>query len=369
MVIEQGTSGLKSNPAAAGSSGTVLAYFNRYQQVLAGILEGDGYQFDEQTMTDMRAYGTEEPSIFSSQTFAGLDFYGFMTSPESYALVRQGILENVAADEQARQLEILELVKIDSERMVREYPREMDGPVANAQAVHLAFVQTVNPAGAEEALANVGPNEEIVERIASGVILSMSETELMDNFTAPVLNDPTIVTPEPDSPSTLPVAPTLVAAAAPDVAIPPVEEPVFLETISLEVEEDPAVVEDEAPSHTDYEVQSGDSLWKIAEEFYGLESAADIQQAVAAIAHANGLQNGADANDIDIGQVLKLPDSPVSEGKTLDWAALDRDSGISISSTFAMTATGQTPAPANIDSAPEIVVRPQTRPDGLAPAA
>ncbi len=124
----------------------------------------------------------------------------------------------------------------------------------------------------------------------------------------------------------------------------------------------------EEPGSTDYTVARGDNLWKIAQEFYGLEKNADIQKAVETIARANGLSEGANANHIDIGQVLKLPDSPTSEGPDLDWAALDRDSRTGISAKFDVAATGIFAAD-NIDEAPETPVRNAFRPDALAPAA
>ncbi|MFA5592177.1 MAG: LysM peptidoglycan-binding domain-containing protein [Micavibrio sp.] len=95
--------------------------------------------------------------------------------------------------------------------------------------------------------------------------------------------------------------------------------------------------DDEEADYQDYEVKRGDSLWKIAKAHYGLDDNVsdpaekqairrDIASAVEKIAHFNGLENGTDANNLRIGQALKLPDSPLpGEEQTLDWAALDRD--------------------------------------------
>lgn len=130
-----------------------------------------------------------------------------------------------------------------------------------------------------------------------------------------------------------------------------------------------SIPEEDTSTTTDYTVERGDNLWKIAREFYGLESPADIQRAVDHIASLNGLGEGTDANNIKTGQVLQLPDSPVTPESTprLDWAALDRDSGISITSTFAMAVRNESPSAAvQADNEPR---RPVARPDNLAPAA
>ncbi len=214
------------------SNSVALSYFNRYQQVVKGIVDEGTLEFDDQTIADMKAYGTDEPAIIYAGTMAGQDFYGFMTSPESYDLVKQGIMENVSLADQTRQLEILDLLKIDADRMARDFPRAMDGPIADAQGEHLAFASTVNPEQADEVLADVGTNHEIAQRVASNIVMSMPEIKLVENFTAAVDVDPTI--PKNDlsvSPSaSAPLLSSFNADSAPviDTTTPPAPEKVVL---------------------------------------------------------------------------------------------------------------------------------------------
>lgn len=60
----------------------------------------------------------------------------------------------------------------------------------------------------------------------------------------------------------------------------------------------------------DYQIQKGDSLWKIAQQQYGLQSNNDIARAVEILAQQNGL---ADANLIIAGASLKLPENLFDE--------------------------------------------------------
>lgn len=80
------------------------------------------------------------------------------------------------------------------------------------------------------------------------------------------------------------------------------------------------------PSFTDYTVEAGDSLWRIAREQYGLTDNREIARAVEHIANANDMTAGTAANHIDIGQVLHLPDAGTLTGApatSLNWPALD----------------------------------------------
>lgn len=92
-----------------------------------------------------------------------------------------------------------------------------------------------------------------------------------------------------------------------------------------------AVEVNDVETQKTYEVQGGDSLWKIAKDEYGLTDYKDIMRAVDHIANNNNLENGVDANHIDVGQKLKMPTAaevaqPVgAPGKPLDWKALDED--------------------------------------------
>lgn len=74
-------------------------------------------------------------------------------------------------------------------------------------------------------------------------------------------------------------------------------------------------------------VQNGDNLWNIAKNEYGLSSYKDIMRAVDHIAVANGLEQGTDANWIQIGQSINMPTAeqiaqPIN---ALDWNALSSD--------------------------------------------
>lgn len=101
----------------------------------------------------------------------------------------------------------------------------------------------------------------------------------------------------------------------------------------IAVEQEPAPEperEAEIIENTAYIVQPGDSLWKIAQDTYGLDSYKDIMRAVEHIAHENGLSEGVQANHIDVGQELSMPtleavSGPLPQPPGLDWHALDAD--------------------------------------------
>lgn len=93
----------------------------------------------------------------------------------------------------------------------------------------------------------------------------------------------------------------------------------------------------------EYTVERGDNLWKIAQSYYGLDDPKHIKQAVETIAAANNMTEGVQANRLNVGQVIKLPDSPTApaEGQAgLNWAALDADTNSRLRSTFNAPATG-----------------------------
>lgn len=347
--------GIISNPSEiqpAISDSVALAYFNRYQQVIKGIVDEGTLTFDDQTIQDMQAYGSDEPAIIYAGTMAGQNFYGFMTSPETYENVKQGILNNVDASDQARQLEILDLLKVDAERMVRDFPREMDGPTGDAQAVHLAFVQTINPDAAPQVLEDIGINTEIAERIASNVVMSMPEPDLIENFTAPAEVDPTI--PVLDSAPSKPTAPLLASATEGD-AVPVVDN--TTPEIVLAAEKEVVEVTPDPQSQT-YEIQHGDTLSKIVADHYGLTEWSDIQRVYETVARNNGIK---DPDLIYTGNNLVLFDDP-----TVDLFPESKTASSDFNVAFNASAEGLVAA--NSPEAP--VVRPQPRPaDLLAPAA
>lgn len=98
------------------------------------------------------------------------------------------------------------------------------------------------------------------------------------------------------------------------------------------------------PDHTEYEVARGDNLWKIAKEHYGLTDNKDIQAAVDKIAFENDMGEGTNANRIQPGQILRLPDDPVKgpNDPSLDWRALDAEvkAGQIFRNDFGQAATG-----------------------------
>jgi LysM repeat protein len=80
----------------------------------------------------------------------------------------------------------------------------------------------------------------------------------------------------------------------------------------------------------EYTVEKGDNLWNIAKNYYGFGGGDDasIMEAVTKISIMNGLEEGTNANNLRIGQELKLPDSPSLSNwndpdTSLDWVALD----------------------------------------------
>lgn len=111
---------------------------------------------------------------------------------------------------------------------------------------------------------------------------------------------------------------------------PEVEEPVTEASIlQFQVQEPEAEVETQK-DFQEYEVARGDNLWNIAKEHYGLGRGDDaaIMEAVTKISILNGLEQGTNANNLKIGQEIKLPDSPSlanwnGPDNRLDWEALD----------------------------------------------
>ncbi|PZO82067.1 MAG: hypothetical protein DI626_10430 [Micavibrio aeruginosavorus] len=128
------------------------------------------------------------------------------------------------------------------------------------------------------------------------------------------------------------------------------------------VEIAPVKAEPEKPAEfTNHSIKKGDSLWKIAQEFYGLENPKDIMRAVDHIARLNGMGDGTKANHLSIGQVIKLPDSPAAPQGTpqLDWAALDTETKSGLSGKFASAVANKVDVAENI---PLPVPRPDTLP-------
>lgn len=107
----------------------------------------------------------------------------------------------------------------------------------------------------------------------------------------------------------------------------------------------------------EYNVGRGDNLWNIAKSHYGFGRGDDaaIMEAVTKISLLNGLEEGTDANNLKIGQPLKLPDSPSltnwnAQGTRLDWDALDaqtaaRKSSANLGGHFNAAVQDQTSAP------------------------
>lgn len=173
-------------------------------------------------------------------------------------------------------------------------------------------------------------------RISGGLspdsILNILETpNLPEVAEGPIIVPPTT---EPLAPSDLPYVSPIQAA---DILMPehPVQNVALEETTTDQI---PIVISgngaedsqdrcssEDTRDNIEYEVQSGDNLWKIAKDYYGLTKNAEIQQAAATIAKANGLDQGTRANHINVGDVLKLPDNPNDPTAALNWGQLDKD--------------------------------------------
>jgi phage tail protein X len=108
----------------------------------------------------------------------------------------------------------------------------------------------------------------------------------------------------------------------------------------------------------DYEIQQGDTLSQIVAEHYGLTKWADIQRVYETVARNNGIE---DPDKIYTGNNLVLFDDP-----TVDLHPEGTEVCSDLNAAFCRAVDGTTLA-ANSPDAP--VVRPQLRPEGLAPAA
>ena len=84
---------------------------------------------------------------------------------------------------------------------------------------------------------------------------------------------------------------------------------------------------EDTSTSSEYIVERGDTLWKLAREYYGLKKPAEIQRTVDYLASVNGMGEGTAANHLKIGQSLRLPDSPVvpEDTKHLNWEAIDTE--------------------------------------------
>ncbi len=167
---------------------------------------------------------------------------------------------------------------------------------------------------------------------------------------------------EPSNPEVLPeqIRPEPVAEQPVAVASMP-DQPSDRRTKDDAVEIAPVKTEAQKPDDfTNRTIEKGDSLWKIAKEFYGLENPKDVMRAVDHIARLNGMGDGTKANHLSIGQVIKLPDSPAAPQGTpqLDWAALDMETKSGLSGKFAN-------AVANKVDVAENIPLPIPRPDNL----
>ncbi len=110
-------------------------------------------------------------------------------------------------------------------------------------------------------------------------------------------------------------APTPAAPAAAKPAAAPAAKPA----------EAPKAAAAEKKPDTEYKVKFCDNMWDIAKKHYGLTKNEDIAKAVETMAQNNNKAKGTDANNLKVGESLKLPADwkPAPGQKGLDWNALD----------------------------------------------
>lgn len=270
-----------------------------------------------------------------------------ISSPSGYDYNRD-LLTNIQSDPHyvaavRESLERTDLPQPEKDRILQE--AEVANAASNAVVSDLSYnfdVDKISFANAAVTAGFNGDNDRLAELADEAVAGGGKMPELEETAqTAPVTAAPTLPEDAPAQP----------------------EEIVYGEhnPNALQIE----VTDPNVSNHSDYEVQRGDSLWKIAKEHWGLESDAEITKAVESIARENGLAQGTDANHIDIGQVLKLPDNPFKQGENLDWAALDQDTKVTsgFNRAFDVAAAGL-PVADNINAAPD--ARPAPRPADFA---
>ncbi len=179
-------------------------------------------------------------------------------------------------------------------------------------------------------MANRDPNMSFAEGTKAPVTPTqqLAQTVVPTNMTpAPAASDLKLANSIP-TPQTPPVV-TNASFSTPAVAPPPAPP---VQQVQAAPKVEPPKAPPAAKPDTEYKVKSGDNLWNIAKKHYGLTKNEDIAKAVETIANRNGMEKGADANNLKPfnpndpkSKPLQLPpDWKGKEGqKALDWSKLD----------------------------------------------
>lgn len=303
-----------------------IEFFDQY--AAATEMSGEGL---ERLRAEIVAKHEEAVSRFEGATDSPDDdlehyqgqMYDFNMSENLYELVETGNLDVLGYDASPEKNIFSGL----------ELAAPVEAAVLAETAIPLAseVIQAAKDAAAAEVETVDGPGilplDETIQEITREQ--AIVENNVVEELNAPPVIDTEEVVPEINVDEGSPLISSLsgvFVSSAQAATLTPEMRAAFRDANNVAVET--TAVEPEPKTYT---VESGDTLWAIAREEYGLTDYKDIMQAVDHIANDNGLANGADANHIEIGQVLNMPTAeeiqqPVQEpDQPLNWQTLDAD--------------------------------------------
>lgn len=322
----------ETTPSVAAADPTATNYFwNAYSNIQAEVGPPGGYDFNRELLTYIQA---DER---------------YLSHMESYA-----DMQGLTGAERTTLLEAARVTHRESYDTLETSP----GYSTDMQGAANDFYFVIEQAAATAPAPVIAP-----ESPAPLVETPTAPTAVLTSYTpAPVVDTAPELLGAPEATTTTPVAPQAPAtpdtsftetqlgslAQAPEGGITdtPITAPIAVEDMPIPLSHEEKLElgrqQEDTSTVAEYTVERGDNLWKIAQDYYGLDDPKHIQTAVETIAAANNMSDGVKANHLSIGQVLKLPDSPTPvEGQAgLNWAALDADTATRLKGSFNGPAAG-----------------------------
>lgn len=319
-----------------------------------------------QGATFWNAYTNVKSQIADGGNLGQYDYYRelltYVQADERYPAYVDSYLESATGMDDAEKAALREEARLTHEESVRVLD-ETDGFSTTVFAASQDFYSGIELAVREQPVpvevASISPDA--IEAPVAPVFDESIATRILGEELTAAPDVPVTIITEPSAPEVLPEQidkyafnAEMVEAQAEAAALAEIT-PDAAPVVDVSV---PAPAEPEAPASMDYEIQQGDTLSQIVAEHYGLTKWADIQRVYETVARNNGIE---DPDKIYTGNNLVLFDDP-----TVDLHPEGTEVCSDLNAAFCRAVDGTTLA-ANSPDAP--VVRPQLRPEGLAPAA